>query len=175
VTGPPGSGKSTVSRLLAERCERSALVEGDAFFAFLAAGRIDPWLPESDEQNRIVTEAAAVATGHFVTSGYDTYYDGVLGPWFLDPFIRASGLTELDYAILLPPVEACVERVRTRRNHGFSDEAAARKMHTEFAKAPIDPRHVVGGDAAASPAEVADAIEVRRSERRLRVHPPPST
>jgi cytidylate kinase len=50
VTGPPGAGKSTVARALATRFDRSALVEGDAFFAFVASGAIPPWLPESQDQ-----------------------------------------------------------------------------------------------------------------------------
>ena len=32
VTGPPGAGKSSVAQALAEKFERSVLVEGDAFF-----------------------------------------------------------------------------------------------------------------------------------------------
>ena len=58
ISGPPGAGKSTVARLLADRYDPSALVEGDAFFAFLARGAIEPWLPESNEQNEVVTRAA---------------------------------------------------------------------------------------------------------------------
>src|SRR6266513_952624 len=65
VTGPPGAGKSTVARLLGYRFERSVVVEGDAFFAFLARGAIPPWLPESHAQNEIVTEAAAGAAGRY--------------------------------------------------------------------------------------------------------------
>ena len=38
VTGPPGAGKSTVARALADSFEPSVLVAGDAFFAFLARG-----------------------------------------------------------------------------------------------------------------------------------------
>ena len=143
VTGPPGAGKSTVARALAARFERSALVEGDAFFAFVASGAIPPWLPESHEQNDVVTRAAAVATGQFVTGGYTVVYDGVMGPWFLPTFAAATGLGSLHYVILLPSVERCVERVATRDGHGFTDEAATRHMHDQFARAEIDARHVV--------------------------------
>ena len=142
VTGPPGAGKSTVARLLAKRGERTVLVEGDAFFAFLAAGAIEPWLPESDEQNRIVGEAAGSATGAFVRGGYETVYDGVLGRWHLDGFARAAGLHEFDYAVLLPAVDVCVSRVANRIGHGFNDEAATRHMRDQFASRTNDRRHL---------------------------------
>ena len=51
VSGPPGAGKSTVAKALADAYEPSALVVGDDFFAFLARGRLDPWLPDADAQN----------------------------------------------------------------------------------------------------------------------------
>ena len=143
VTGPPGARKSTVARRLADSFEQSVLVEGDAFFGFLARGAIAPWLPESDGQNEIVTEAAAACAGRFALGDYATVYDGVVGPWFLPTFARASGLRSLDYVMLLPSVERCLEAVRTRLDHDFSDEDATRKMHHEFATASIAERHVV--------------------------------
>lgn len=158
ITGPPGAGKSTVAKMVADRTEHSVLVEGDAFFGFLATGFIEPWLPESHEQNGIVTEAAAAATARFVSGGYRTVYDGVLGPWFIDRFFAQFGshfsgqaaadasTWPIDYAILLPPVERCIERVRARVGHGFSDEAATTKMHSEFTTASIAARHVLNND-----------------------------
>ena len=142
VTGPPGAGKSTVSQRLAHRARRSMLVAGDAFFGFVAAGAIDPWLPASAEQNTTVTRAAAAATA-VLAEDYDTVYDGVLGPWFLETFVEAGGFDELDYVVLLPTEDACVERVRTRADHAFDDETAARHLHAQFAAAPIDGRHVL--------------------------------
>jgi predicted ABC-type ATPase len=158
VTGPPGAGKSTVARVLGGRFEPSVVVEGDAFFAFLARGAISPWLPESHAQNEIVTEAAARAAGRYATGGFTTTYDGIVGPWFLPTFASATGLPALEYVVLLPSVQVCVERVVSRSDHGFNDVNATRKMHDEFASAVLDQRHLVvnpPGDAA----EVADLIE----------------
>jgi predicted ABC-type ATPase len=143
VTGPPGAGKSTVARAIAARFARSVVIEGDAFFAFIVSGAIAPWLPESHQQNEVVTQASAVATAAFVRGDYTVVYDGVVGPWFLPTFAAATGLDALDYAMLLPSVERCVERVATRDGHGFTDEAATRHMHDQFARASIDPRHVL--------------------------------
>ena len=143
VTGPPGAGKSAVAEVLARAAQHSVLIEGDAFFDFLASGAIEPWLPESNDQNTVVTKAAASAAGAFARGGYATVYDGVIGPWFLPTFGAATGLDHLDYAILLPSVEVCVRRVATRRGHGFGDGAATRKMHAEFAAAPVADRHLL--------------------------------
>lgn len=165
VTGPPGAGKSAVADVLARAGQHSVLIEGDAFFGFLARGAIEPWLPESNDQNTVVTKAAASAAGAFARGGYATVYDGVIGPWFLPTFGAATGLDHLDYAVLLPSVEVCVRRVTTRRGHGFSDEAATRKMHAEFAAAPAD-RHLLH-DPPDDIAAVAALIESAREAGEL--------
>jgi adenylate kinase family enzyme len=143
VTGPPGAGKSTVSKAIAEASPQSVFVQGDSFFGFLATGSIAPWLREANQQNQIVTRAAASAAGQYAAGGYFTVYDGIVGPWFLRTFALASGLEELHYVILLPPVETCVERVATRLDHAFADETATRHMHQEFVSADIESRHVM--------------------------------
>ncbi|MFJ3406332.1 AAA family ATPase [Promicromonospora sp. NPDC090134] len=135
VTGPPGSGKSTVSEALADRWEPSVLVEGDAFFRFLRRGMIPPWLPESHAQNDTTVRAAAAAAGGFAAGGMAVVYDGVIGPWFLPTFARLAGVAVIDYVVLLPPVEVCLKRVETRTGHGFTDLDAARHMHDDFVRA----------------------------------------
>jgi predicted ABC-type ATPase len=166
VTGPPGAGKSTVSAILANRMSSSVLVEGDRFFGFLAKGSIEPWLPEAHNQNGVVTEAAAAATGRFAAD-YHTVYDGVVGPWFLPTFTAASGLVELDYVVLLPSVDQCISQVGSRSGHGFTDVPATRKMHHEFSTASIHERHVIAGHPT-NPEHTADQIETKRARGELR-------
>jgi hypothetical protein len=55
----------------------------------------------------------------------------------------STGLVALDYVVLLPSVDTCVERVLTRRNHGFKDDVAARHMHDQFTRKPPADRHIV--------------------------------
>ena len=143
VTGPPGAGKSTAAARLVERRSPSVLVAGDEFFRFLRRGRIEPWLVESRRQNEAVTEAAGAASGRLAGAGYWTVYDGVVGPWFLPRFLAASGLPRCHYAVLLPDVGTCVDRVVNRVGHGFDDEAATRHMHAEFERAVAGSGHRV--------------------------------
>ena len=80
ITGPPGAGKTTVARSVAQTFDKSALVEGDAFFGFLSSGAIAPWLPEAHDQNDSVIRVAASAAGQFASAGYVTIFDGIVGP-----------------------------------------------------------------------------------------------
>jgi energy-coupling factor transporter ATP-binding protein EcfA2 len=171
ITGPPGAGKSTVARILADRFKPSALVEGDSFFAFLAQGAIPPWLPESKDQNDVVIQAAASAAGRYTCGGYMTVYDGVVGPWFLPTFVTATGLARIDYLVLLPPLERCVERVGTRQGHGFTDEDATRKMHDEFVRADVDRRHLLI-DPPSESEDVADLVVAALSSGALAYYSP---
>lgn len=170
VTGPPGAGKSTVAALLAHRAHPSVLVEGDAFFRFLARGAIAPWLPESSQQNEVVTRAAASAAGAYARGGYATVYDGIVGPWYLPTFSAAAAVDRLDYVVLLPPVERCLHGVRSRTGHGFSDEGATRKMHDDFTRVQIESRHVLS-DLPARPSEVAALVTAALADDSLMYRP----
>lgn len=142
ISGPPGAGKSTVGELVVDSFEPGMLVEGDAFFHVLRRGAIAPWLPESAEQNELITAATAAAVGELARGAATVVFDGVLGPWFLPTFFRHSRVPSVSYAVLLPPVEQCVDGVLTRSGHGFADEGATRKMHDEFVAADIEARHL---------------------------------
>jgi len=168
ITGPPGAGKSTVARLVADRFEPSALVQGDAFFGFVARGYIEPWLPESREQNTVVTEATARATSVFAGGGFTTIFDGMVGPWFLPTFVRVADVARVHYAVLLPTVETCVARVLGRTDHGFRDEDVTRQMHASFEGGGIEPRSRI--DAEPDAAAVAEEV-VRRFEAATLAYP----
>jgi hypothetical protein len=167
VTGPPGAGKSTVARVLADRFPRSALVSGDSFFAFVSGGWVEPWLPEAREQNHVVLRAAASAAGQFASGGYTVVYDGIVGPWFLPLFGSATELPCLSYVVLLPSEQECLTRVAGRSGHGFTDASATGAMHRQFAAAGIAERHVLR-DPAGPPTSVAEEILERLADGDLR-------
>lgn len=156
IAGPPGAGKSTIGTLVSSRLSSSVLLRGDAFFRFLDQGAVEPWRPEAADQNRVVIRASGAAAGHFTRGGYETVFDGVLGPWWLPTFVGATELDELHYAVLMPSVERCVQNVAARDGHA-DHEVGTRYMYEQFQQAHIDMRHLLI-DPPESPEDMATEV-----------------
>jgi predicted kinase len=117
VSGPPGAGKTTVARAMAEASAIPAVhLHTDDFFAAIRSGFIAPWLPESSAQNATISRVIAAAAGAFAHGGFWVVIDGVVGPWFIDTYkVEAQRLgVALDYVVLRPALEIAVVRARDR-------------------------------------------------------------
>lgn len=103
ITGTPGTGKTTVAALLAAESdmEKSVHMHTDDFYHYLGKGAIAPYLPESNDQNLIVIEAFLEAAKRFARGGYDVIVDGIIGPWFIQPWQQAAEAGyEVHYIVL---------------------------------------------------------------------------
>ena len=98
ITGSPGTGKSTISSILAKESNMSKSVnmQTDDFYHYLSKGAIPPYLPESNEQNLIVIEAFLESAKRYARGGYDVIVDGIVGPWLLEPW---KALAQEDYEV----------------------------------------------------------------------------
>lgn len=154
LTGPPGTGKSTAAEALAGGFDRSAIVAGDWFLENLRQGKVEPWLPESHEQNTHVMEITVRTARDYARAGFTTILEGIVGPWFL-PVVRAELGDDVEphYIVLDAPLAVCQERVTSRGRGSMS--AVVEKMHAEFARHPM-PEHTIGADR--PPEQVAAAI-----------------
>lgn len=113
ITGSPGTGKTTVAAAAAKASdmEKSVHMHTDDFYHYLSKGAIAPHLPESDEQNQVVIEAFLAAAKRYARGGYDVLVDGIVGPWFLEPWrkIVREGY-EVHYIILRAGREETMNR-----------------------------------------------------------------
>lgn len=119
ITGAPGTGKSTVSEMAAKESsmEKSVHMHTDDFFHDLKKGMIPPHLAESHDQNRVVLAAFLAAAKCYADGGYDVIVDGIVGPWFLEPWRKAAleGY-EVHYLVLRASREETLHRAVTRGN-----------------------------------------------------------
>ena len=147
VSGPPGAGKSTVARRLAQSAPGPLAIHlhTDDFYAYIRKGYVEPWKPESRAQNTVVLNAIARAAATYAEGGYDVFSDGIVGPWFFAPWYDAArnAGVDLDYVVLLPDEATTVLRATTRGPHPLTDPGPVRFMWRQFADLKEYARHVV--------------------------------
>ena len=116
VTGPPGSGKSTVAWLVADRFEQAVCLESDWFWTTIVRGHVLPWLAEADVQNRTVLRACAAAAAVMAVGGYTVVVDGIVVPGHIALFADELGRVGADthYVVLRPSLEVALERAMSR-------------------------------------------------------------
>jgi len=172
LSGPPGVGKTTVAGILAARSERAVHLEADRFFYFIRNGLIDPWLPGSDEQNRLVLGAAAEAAARYAAAGYESILEGIVIPrWTLATVreaLEGAGL-EADYAVLRAPQSVYLGRFQERE--GGAELLAADVLAgigAEFDDLG-ELEHCAIDVSGMTPEQMADAIEERRTAGALRL------
>ena len=113
ITGSPGTGKTTVASVIAKESSlsRSVHIHTDDFYHYLSKGKIPPYLPESNEQNKVVIEAVLSAAKSFAHNGYDVIVDGIIGPWFIELWQKAAeDGYEVHYIILRADKEETLKR-----------------------------------------------------------------
>jgi adenylate kinase family enzyme len=131
LTGPPGAGKSTVARLLADGWPSSVHLHSDDFWHYIRQGRIAPYRPEAHRQNRVVMDALARAAYAYAAGGYRVVCDGIVGPWFIDVF-RAAADVPLHYVILRPDEETTLRRATGRGGDALTAPEPITALHRQF-------------------------------------------
>jgi predicted kinase len=116
VTGPPGAGKTTVARLVADRFDQAVCLEADWFWTTVVRGLIPPWEPEADRQNRVIVRSVGAAAAVMAKGGYAVVLDGIIGPWNLDIVMGQFDLSrmKLHYVVLRPARHVALSRATFR-------------------------------------------------------------
>ena len=91
ITGSPGTGKTTTASIVAKESNMDKSVH--------------------NEQNLVVIEAFLEAAKRYARGGYDVIVDGIVGPWFLEPW---RALVREDYEVHYIVLRASKEETMKR-------------------------------------------------------------
>ncbi len=114
VTGLPGAGKSTVSRLIAERMARSARVSGDDLNEMIVNGRV--WAlgepaEEAARQVLLCSRPLCAVAGEFADAKFTPVIDHVIATReLLQLMVGLLAPRPVLFVVLAPGVEACRRR-----------------------------------------------------------------
>lgn len=118
VTGMPGAGKSTVTRLLAARMPRAARIAADDMNAMILAGAVWPLGQPAEEAARQVDLSyrnLAALTKNFTDAGFVSVIDCVIPDGaHLHRLLGHLSSESPSLVVLAPGAEACKERDAAR-------------------------------------------------------------
>ena len=78
ITGPAGVGKSTISKAVAEKIEKSVLIEGDDIYNQVVGGYVSPW--KEGNHLDIFWEVSIDIITVYLDAGYDVVFNYIIGP-----------------------------------------------------------------------------------------------
>lgn len=112
ITGPAGVGKSTVSKLLAEKKEKSALIEGDDIYHFVKGGYVSPW--KDGNHLEVFWKNSIDIINNFLENGYDVIFNYVINKENLEMIRNHFSDIEIKFVLLLADDDILINRDNER-------------------------------------------------------------
>lgn len=137
LTGPPGVGKSTVSKKLAERLPKSALIEGDEIYHQVVGGYAPAW--KEGNHLDLFWKICLDMIRTYLENGYDVVFNYIVNPYNLEFITNCLEEFEIKFTVLLVDEktllardsmrdeecqmkERCITLLNSFKNKGFDEK-----------------------------------------------------
>ena len=146
VSGPPGVGKSTVSKELAYSFDKSAVIEGDMIYLMIKSGLVAPWEDDGYYMDLFWDNVISL-TDNFMARGITVIIEYVLFEEQLKKiveFLKAKQIN-LKYCVLLAEEETLRDRDSSREEIERTDDLSIQSRN-EFLAKNITQNHLLYTD-----------------------------
>ena len=112
ITGPAGVGKSTISSGIADRLEKSCLIEGDDVYHLVKGGYVSPWLDGNHLD--LFWDNSISLISNSLSKGYDVVFNYILDKEDIKFIKDKFNDVEIKFVVLLVDEKTIVERDNLR-------------------------------------------------------------
>jgi guanylate kinase len=135
ITGPAGSGKSSVSNSLAKKFDHSAVIEVDTLRGMIKGGYVRPWphTEAADLQLSLSAKNACDMATNFMEKGFNVFIDDVVGRKLLEQYSHFFKGKNFQTFLLMPSLESLLNRFDDRGNDGELRERTV-ELHKQFSE-----------------------------------------
>jgi gluconate kinase len=177
ITGIPGAGKTTVSRLLAERLERAVVIEGDLLQGWIVSGNVWPGqepTAESARQIRLNMRNQCLLAQSYAAAGFTPIVDYVIvSQDDLHEYRQQLRGLDVHLVVLHPGQDIVIARESAREKSQRHQRKHGRTIGEHFAHLEEPLVEQLSGiglwidNAALTPAATADLILAHHDQARL--------
>lgn len=112
LTGPAGVGKSTISEKIANKLEKSVLIEGDVIYNFFVGGRIRPWY--KDAPLDLFWKNVNYLIKSYLENRYDVVFNYIISPQKYEELKNEFKDYKIIFKVLLTDEKTLIERDNER-------------------------------------------------------------
>jgi chloramphenicol 3-O-phosphotransferase len=139
VTGAQAAGKSTVGRLLAQRFDRAAFVEGDLMWKLIVSGNVDmgpvPPPAEAVRQYELRLRNGALLVDAFHHSGFAAVHSDIVIEDWLPRYLEMVTGRPLYVVMLRPSPDVVLAREQARGSNAYRDYESVEQGVMDFCAA----------------------------------------
>jgi len=123
LTGPPGSGKTTINEILAKKVKKSVVVSSDTLRDFVKNGYADRNHKDWKKQLNLGAENTILLAKNFYKSGFNVFMDDVLIEERFYHYFGTLKNYDLKIFLLLPNKETVAKRDLERGKYALKERA----------------------------------------------------
>ena len=108
ITGPAGVGKSTISKEIASKLPKSALIEGDIIYHLVCGGYVSPW--KEGNHLEVFWKNCIDIIKNFLDNGYDVVFNYIISKDKISELKKIFANVQIKFVVLIVDEQSIIKR-----------------------------------------------------------------